>query len=79
MDPTEKQPYLEGAPQYKLSQDDRRAVTGERQGSVQTLHDVLLKVGIDGDEALQVFEMEGEEVTVVDEETNCKLLRKIGI
>ena len=79
MDPTEKQPYLEGAPQCKLSEDDRRAVTCERQGSVQTLHDVLLKVGIDGDEALQVFEMEGEEVKVVDEETNRKLLRKIGI
>jgi len=80
MDPTEKQQDLE-APKYRPSEQGQSAVTDERKGSVQTLqaNEVLRKAGIDGDEALKALEMEGGEVIVIDEETNRKLLRKIGI
>jgi hypothetical protein len=40
--------------------------------------DVLRNAGIDGDEALKALEMEEGETIVIDEETNRRLLRKIG-
>lgn len=72
---------LEAAPRYTIPDDDHATLNEERKGSVQRMKagDVLQNAGIDGDEALKALEMEEGEVIVIDEETNRRLVRKIGI
>jgi hypothetical protein len=81
MDPAEKKTDIEAAPRYTKQDDDHATLNEERKNSAHTLKagDVLQKAGIDGDEALKALDMEEGEVIVIDEETNRKLMRKIGI
>jgi hypothetical protein len=88
MDFTEKQD-IEISPRY--SHNDERDYN-ERRDSAATLQpgdplksgdtlkagDVLRNAAIDGDEALKALELEEGETIVIDEDTNRRLLRKIG-
>ena len=67
---------LEAAPRYRRGGYlDEGRVKGEH--NVQPAK-VLERTGIDGDEALEAFELEDGETITLDEKTNRKLLRKIG-
>jgi hypothetical protein len=49
-----------------------------KPGDALKAGDVLRNAGIDGDEALKALESEQGETIVIDEDTNRRLLRKIG-
>ena len=68
----------EAAPRYK--NDDTATLTEEGKTSTHKIKagDALAKAGIDGDEALKALELEEGETIVIDDDTNRKLLRKIG-
>jgi hypothetical protein len=77
MENTEKSD-LEAAPRYR--NDDNATLNEEAKITPHKAKagDILQRAGIDGDEALKALELEEGEVIVLDEETNRRLLRKIG-